>query len=80
MPRKKLYPKLTDKKKAMKEHPNSCPFEVSLKDVEAVTYHYGMKVDAPIVAKRSVKVYDRMVLELNQKAKVSTTKEFAAFS
>ena len=72
-----MYPKLTDKEKAMEEHPNSWPFDVSLKDVEAVTYHYGMKVDAPISAKRAVKVYDRMLIELKQKTNVSVTKKLS---
>ena len=53
---KKWYHKLTDKQKAMEEHPNSWSFEVSLQDVKAVTYHYGIRVDAPIGAKRAVKV------------------------
>ena len=63
----------------MEEHPNSWPFDVSLQDVEAVTYHYGMKVDTPIVAKRAVKVYDRMLLELKQKTNVSVTTKIVAF-
>ena len=52
----------------MKEHPNSWPFEVSLKDLEAVTYHFGMKVDVLIGAKKAVKVYDMMVFKLSQKS------------
>ena len=52
---------------------------MSLQDVEAVTYHYGMKVDAPIGAKRAVKVYDRMLLELKQKTNVSVTTKIVAF-
>ena len=63
----------------MEKHPNSWPFDVSLQDVEAVTYHYGMIVDAPIGAKKAVKVYDRMLLELKQKTNVSVTTKIVAF-
>ena len=53
------------------------PIEAFLKDVKAVKYYFGMKVDAPIGAKSAVKVYDRMLPERKEKTNVSATKKLS---